>query len=308
MNKHKSLAAVALALLLASGCGTAGDILGGGNDNYEIRGTVDYVDPASRSVYLTNVSGYTSMLSGAGSGNSVRVYYEDTTPVEYQGRQYRVQDLERGDQVVMRVDEQGNQLVADSVTVTYNANTGSGTSTGAIGSTLRGTVRHIDTSRRQVEVDTGLGSTVLVDYATNTPVYWNGRTYSVGNLERGDEVEIRVNNLGSGRYSANEITVLRSMASSSGSSFSTLRGTVRAVDTSRRTIELESTSWVSGFANGGGSITVVKYDANAGVEFQGRLHPLSNLERGDVVDVQVENLSGSLLARRITLVRDVRSF
>ena len=117
MKTTKSLAAASLLLILLAACGSVGDVLGGGSGQqqgtYEIRGTVDSIDPNSRSIYLTNVSGYTSMLSGG--GNAVRVYYEDRTPVEYNGQTYRTTDLERGDEVAVRVDESGNTLMAESV-------------------------------------------------------------------------------------------------------------------------------------------------------------------------------------------------
>src|SRR5687767_14364601 len=114
MTKPKSLTAVALTALFLAACssGGIGDILGGGDtgqaSNYEIRGVVDRVDSSSRSVYLTNVSGYTSMLSSGGSGNTVRVYYDDQTQVRYAGQTYRTEDLERGDEVTVNVAESGN--------------------------------------------------------------------------------------------------------------------------------------------------------------------------------------------------------
>lgn len=323
MNTHKSLIPAALALLFLAACssGGLGDIYGGGSpnaSNYEIRGTVDYVDTASRSIYLTNVTGYTSMLS-SGGGDSVRVYFDDRTPVEYQGQTYRPQDLERGDQVAVRVDESGNQLHADSMTVIYNAGgTGSGSTFPTYGSSVRGTVRYVDASRRTIEVDRGSGSPVIVEFDTNTPVYYSNETYRVTDLERGDEVDIRVRDLGSGRMIATDITVTRNVSgggtfgSGTGSSqLSTFRGTVRHVDTARRTIELESTTWISGFNTGAGSgmssTMIVQYDANTGVDVQGRLHPVDGLERGDVVEVHARRLgSSSYMAERLVLVRDVR--
>src|SRR5262245_33999295 len=129
MNTYKSLAAAALALVLLAACGSSGmgDVLGGGSQNrYEIRGTVDSVDLNNRTILLTNVSGYTSMLSNGG-GSSVRVHFDDRTPVEYNGQSYRPADLERGDQVSVRVDESGNSLVAESVSVLRDVS-GTGTS------------------------------------------------------------------------------------------------------------------------------------------------------------------------------------
>jgi hypothetical protein len=314
MIRTKSLAAASLALILLAACGSSGigDILGGGsnNSNYEIRGTVDSVDTASRSIYLTNVSGYNSSMLSSG-GSSVRVYYDDQTTVSYNGKTYRPQDLERGDQISANVGESGNNLVADSVTVLQDVNTNGGTSSGVYGSSLTGTVRSVDTSRRMIEVDRGYGSTVWVEYETNTPVYFNNQTYHAADLERGDQIDVRFTDLGSGRYRANDITVTRSINGNStnpSSNLSTVRGTVRYVDTSRRTIELESASWISGFTTGGttGSRIIVQYDANSTVDVSGRSYPISGLERGDVVEVQVANASSSTpFAQRIFLVRDV---
>lgn len=306
-----------------------GDIMGGGSGNnnnaYEVRGTVESVDLNSRSIWLTNVSGYTSMLSNGGSGNGVRVYYDDRTTVAHQGSTYRPEDLERGDEVVVRVDEQGNSLLAESVTVTHDATNGSIYGSGSGSSypssssmTLRGTVSYLDASRRTLELNRGYGSATVVEFENSTPVYFNNQTYRVSDLERGDEIEIRGRDLGNNRFLATDITVTRNVSGGSGGIYgggstsnqsSTIRGTVAYVDTSRRTIELESTNWINGFNRGtsGSSRVIVQYGANAGVDVNGSLQPISGLERGDVIEVQVQNTSGSMLyADRLWLVRDVR--
>ena len=327
MHTYKSLAAATLALLLLSACGSSGigDVLGGGTgsngQNYELRGTVDSVDPNSQSVYLTHVSGYTSMLSSG--GDSVRVYYDTQTPVSYQGQTYRPEDLERGDQVTVRVDESGNRLIANSMTVTYNANNNSSSSSsGMYGSPIRGTVRYIDTSRRTIELDRGYASNMvtIVEFDTNTPVYFGNKTYRPADIERGDEIEVRTSrDLGNDRVLASDITVIRSVnggvgsgtgSGSTSTSTSTIRGTVSYVDTNRRTIELQSTSWINGFDSGSrtSGTMIVQYDANTNVDVQGRLYPVSGLERGDVVEVRVRSLGGSsYFADRVVLVRDVNS-
>lgn len=316
MTKHKSLVAVALAALFLAACGSTGDlgdILGGGRAaNFEIRGTVDRVDTSSRSIWLTNVTGYDrSMLSSGGSSGSVRVYYDESTQVRYGGQTYRPENLERGDEVRANVAESGNNLIADVVTVTHDVSGGT-TDNSGIGSMVRGTVRSVDTSRRTIEVDRGYGSTVMVEYASNTPVYFNGRTYQVADLERGDEVEVTVRDLGRGRFSANQITVTRSVSGtgSGSSNRSTVRGTVTYVDTNRRTIELESVSWGSRFQGGtGSSRVVIEYPSGMNIDVSGRMQPVSGLERGDVIEVQIENANSSVLrATRMWLVRDVRSF
>ena len=320
MTKPKSLAAATLALLFLAACGSSGglgDILGGGTgaNDYEIRGTVDHVDTNSRIVYLTNVSGYSNMLSNGGSGDSVRVYFDENTTVGYQGQTYRVADLERGDEVSVRVDESGNQLHAESMTVLRDVSTSGSTypGSGVYDSTVRGTVRYVDTSRRTIEIDRGSGSLMTVEYETSTPVRWNNQAYRAADLERGDEIEIRLSDTGTSRNLARDITVIRSVSSgSTGSSsqMSTIRGTVRYVDTSRRTIELESATWASGFNPGANTTSrvIVSYGSNTQVSVSGQFHPVSGLERGDVIEVQVSNANATTpFADRIWLVRDVRN-
>ena len=326
MKRTATLAGALISLLFLAACGSSGglgDILGGGGSNQtsdEIRGTVDYVDTANRSIVMTNVSGYTSMLSNSG-GSTVRVYYETDTPVEYQGQTYRASDLERGDEIAVRVEQNGNNLVARSVTVLRDITSGtSGTSSpGSNTSSIRGTVRSIDTGRRTIEInrDGYTNSVVTVEYDPNTYVTYSGRTYAVADLERGDEIDLRVRDLGSGRWLAQDISVLRSVSGSGSiggqsSNNGTIRGTVRYVDMSNRTLELESTSWISGFTTGAGSSTgtrVIQFGSNAGVEVNGVVNNIQGLERGDVVDVYVSNTSGStLFADRIVLIRDVNSF
>ncbi len=320
MHRTKLFAAGVFALLLAAACGSSrnpiGDIFGTGtNSYYDIRGTVDSVDTSSQSIYLTNVSGYNSNLMGTG-GNTARVYYDNRTTVTFQGRTYRPQDLERGDEVVVHAAQSGSQLIAQSMDVTYNSRGGmTSGSTVPYGSFAHGTVRSVDTYNRAISIDRGYGSTMTVYYDANTPVYFNGRTYSPSNLEVGDEVDIRTSDLGRGRLGAQDITVTRSMSGTSSngtygspSNYATIRGTVRSVDTYNRTIALDSTTWMSGFRgnNTRGNTITVQYDPNARVSVNGQLYPLTDLQRGDVVDVQVQNDGGSTYyAQGITLVRDV---
>src|SRR5438067_501998 len=327
MHKARVFAAAAFALLLGAACGSSGnygDILNGGSRTYDIRGTVGSVDTNGRSLYLTNVSGYNNSLAGGGGGygNTVRVYYDDRTSLSYQGRTYRPEDLERGDQVTVHVNDTGNnQLMAQSMDVTYDARGGMASSspsspTYGNGSVITGTVRSIDTSRHTMSIDAGYGSYVTVDWVSNTPVYFNGKTYAPGDLEVGDQVNVRVNGGNSSRVSAQDITVTRSISGNNSSSnngtysngIQTVRGTVRYIDTAARTIQLESTSWMNGFqTNTGGNTITIHYDPTARADVSGQLYPLSNLERGDVIDVTLENNgSSSYLAQRITLVRNVR--
>jgi len=221
MNRFKSLAAASLAVLLLAACGSLDDIYspGSSSNNYDIRGTVDHVDLSSRSIYLTNVSGYQRMLSSG--GDAVRVYFDDQTTVSYQGKTYRPQDLEHGDQVSVRVDESGNTLNAESITVSYDASGGtSGNTTQSGMSTLRGTVRYIDTARRTIDLEsaswisrfdtgTGTGNRFTIQYDANASIDVQGRSYPISNLERGDVIDVMVDNTSGSTLFANRIYLVR---------------------------------------------------------------------------------------------------
>lgn len=324
-TKTMAIPGALLALLFLAGCGSSGgDIFGGGNQpvnspaSNTIRGTVDSVDLNGRSILLTNTNGYGSMLSSGGNGNTVRVYFDNQTSIEYQGRTYRPEDLERGDQIDVRVSQSGNRLIADAVNVVYNANNSTTSypgNSGTYNAGVTGTVTNVDTSRRTITVDTGYGRTTVVDYDTYTPVSYGGRSYNVADLERGDQIDIRTRDLGNGRFVADSITVTRSIGDTGTSTgtygnAATIRGTVQYVDTQRQTIELAQTSWRNGFTgpSGGNSTTiVVRYDTSVRVDAMGQLSAVTNLERGDVVDVEVQSANTTTpFARTIRLVRDVR--
>ncbi len=329
-SKLKLYSAAAIALLFLAACGSSnplGDIYGGNNgttaSNAEIRGTVDSVDLNSSSIYLINVSNYNgSMLSN--SGNAVRVYFDNRTPVDYQGRSYTPADLERGDQVAVQVDQSGNRLHANSMSVLSDVRNNGGSypntpnntypNNGAYASVVRGTVRSVDTYRRTISLDTGSGAYSTIQYDANTPLYNNGTTYPPSRLEVGDQIDVRTSaNLGTNRYQAQDITVTRSISGNGTygqTSGSTIRGTVQSVNTSNHTIQLQGVSY-TGFDRNTGNVgtIVISYDPNTTIDVQGQAYPISGLERGDVIDVQVSNSgsnNSSYFAQRINLVRDVR--
>jgi hypothetical protein len=214
-DKKALLAAAAMAFLVLAGCGSYGYPYGhyGSRD---IRGTVDYVDPATRSIVLMN-----GMYSGYGSRDVVRIYYDRNTRVSWNGRDYRPDDLERGDEVDVRASNSNGHLFADTVLVTYNSANGAApvpsanvpnanVPNGSYSQTIDGTVRSIETSRHQIGIDRG-GTTIWVDYDDNTSVVWNGRTYMPRDLEPGDEVSVSTYDIGGRRLRATSVNVIRSV-------------------------------------------------------------------------------------------------
>ncbi len=82
-----------------------GDASGYGND---LRGSVNFVDTRARLI----------RLSGVGYGNDVQVVYDGRTTVEYQGRSFRPENLERGDLVRIQARQVGtNQWLAERIIV-----------------------------------------------------------------------------------------------------------------------------------------------------------------------------------------------
>ena len=189
---------------------------------------------------------------------------------------------------------------------------------------VRGTIDYVDANNRSIVLRNvsgyssmlsnsgSSGSALRVYYDNQTEVQYQGQDFRPTDLENGDEVEVRVMESGS-QLMADHVTVVRDVTSGTSSSSSgypssantsTIRGTVRYVDTTNRTLELESATGL-GFTTGGSTI-LVSYPSNMTIDVGGRAQALSGLERGDVVEVQVERSGNSYYANRMWLVRDIR--
>jgi hypothetical protein len=247
IKKGVAAVAVSLALTLLAGCGSLGGILGGQDPNYpnggstypnssqtsEVQGTINSVDTQSQRIEMT-----VSYVDGRRSNtNNAVVYYDSRTRVLYQNGTYRPNNLERGDQVDVRLYNSGNgQSVADTIEVVrrasasnypnnnypnndpnnYPNNYPSNTQTGDI----RGSVNYIDTQAQRIDLNVSYISG-LRDNRGNSSVYYDNRTrvvyqnqtYLPTDLERGDQVDVRVSNNGNGQYLADTITVTRNIRS-----------------------------------------------------------------------------------------------
>ncbi|WP_152620082.1 DUF5666 domain-containing protein [Lysobacter sp. A03] len=88
--------------------GGYGDDPYGGGYGSDLRGAVNFVDTRARLI----------RLEGAGYGNNQQVAYDGRTTVEYQGRSYRPENLQRGDQVRIQARQVGtNQWLAERIIV-----------------------------------------------------------------------------------------------------------------------------------------------------------------------------------------------
>ena len=202
---------------------------------------------------------------------------------------------------------------------------------------VQGTVERVNTRDRYVVVDVeasrynlrnGNEGEVTLYYDDRTDVEFEGKAYQPQDLEPGDRIRAEIDNSGS-RLLAEQIEVLHDATGGTSSTgvlgdygdddyrndrnsdynlSEDLRGTVRYIDTSDRTLEIEPVR-NSRFTTGSSSrsnVIVVHYDAQTVVEFEGKRYTPDNLEKGDEVEVDVRDSNGRLMAEEIVVVRDSR--
>jgi hypothetical protein len=99
----------------------------------------------------------------------------------------------------------------------------------------QGAIRGVDTRSQQISLQLTNGQTVALGYDNQTKVVYQNQLYAVSNLDVGDQVIMRVRDVGNGTYYTDSIHVTQS-ATSSGSgntgsgNVQALQGTVRQID------------------------------------------------------------------------------
>ena len=227
MRKHLTFATLATMALLLASCSSSdlGGILGGPqtssypSGSSDIYGTVNSVDTRNQRIDLT-VDDYNNT-------RNMTVYYDSRTRVTYQNQTGSPSQLERGDRVTVRMaNNSSGQAIADTITVTQSVSSSSpsgtypsGTYPSSTTGRVTGTVNYIDASARLINVNasyvTGLrtssNNTFTIYYDTRTRVMYQGRTYAVEDLERGDQVDVTTYASSNGQYVADTITVTRNV-------------------------------------------------------------------------------------------------
>lgn len=116
---------LALAALLLASCGTMGDggslgdiILGSpsSTQSSDVQGYVDQIDTRNQRIDL-DVSYINNLRQTDTSNQRGSIYYDSRTRVVYQGRDYRVEDLERGDQISVKGVNSGGRYLAETIEV-----------------------------------------------------------------------------------------------------------------------------------------------------------------------------------------------
>ena len=111
-----------------------GSVLGTGASSDQVTGTVTGVDTRAQQVGIQMSNGQTVALS-----------YDNQTQVVYQNQNYTPANLERGDQVVARVQQSNNGgYYTDMIQVTQSVSGSTGTTASGNVQSFAGTVRQID--------------------------------------------------------------------------------------------------------------------------------------------------------------------
>src|SRR4029434_9111481 len=127
-------------------------------------------------------------------------------------------------------------------------------------------------------------------------------------LERDDGEQVRTHSSGS-QVIADQIVVTRNTNGRiDAPGQHKLTAAIDNIKRVTRVIELDSVGFEGGQAQGfdaakNGSSTTIAYDASTIVEYQGQRYNIGNLERGDVVNVDVSQIGNSYLAKRITVAQ-----
>jgi len=183
----------------------------------EVRGTVESVDPNEQAILIRPGGG------GGADDRDLVIHYNEDTQVEFQGRSFGVESLERGDQISAAVERGPDGLLTEVIQVLHDVR-GSEAMPGNRGADrggdrgeergepqtmeLRGVVRSNDSHKQALEVErAGSKSVVVVGYDDDTDVEFQGRHYSPDNLEKGDAVEIELREE-DGRPVADKIVVV----------------------------------------------------------------------------------------------------
>jgi hypothetical protein len=95
------------------------------------------------------------------------------------------------------------------------------------------------------------------------------------------------------------------LGSPSSTQSSDVKGTVASIDTGARRIDLDVTYINNLRDNNNGQRGSIYYDSNTRVTYNNQSYGVTDLERGDEIEVQGVADNGRYLAQQITVVRDV---
>jgi exosome complex RNA-binding protein Csl4 len=189
------LGVVLLAAVAFAGCHELGHIDGIGdysgtttNRDRDVVGEVQYVDSRAREIELRTDSGRATVLD-----------YDDKTQVIYRQRNYSVANLEKGDYIAARVQQDRNrQNYTDMITVRESVQERAGARRGSTGrfDQVEGRVEYIDPRRGTFELRDPRDRSIMVSVPFNAPRQVIDR---FNRLREGDNVRIEGRSVGNDR-------------------------------------------------------------------------------------------------------------
>lgn len=215
--------------------------VGGSSDNYGGNATVKSIDATNRIVnYMT-------------SSNELKAaYYEKGFTVKFKnGENGTISDLQVGDSIKITVD---NNQITEMVVTSRNITDG-----------LKGTLYSVNTADKLIVITDSDGSKQTFNLASNVRVSLYGESASLGNLVKGMNVQLTLQNNEVTRITANDL----------------VEGTVESIKTTGvKTIQVKT-------ANG---VETYNVASNVRINFYKTISTsLSSLNYGDAVSMKVVN-------------------
>ncbi|GHA70412.1 DUF5666 domain-containing protein [Cognatilysobacter bugurensis] len=158
-----------------------------------VLGTVQQVDPNyGRIVIASDGSGY-------GGARALEIAYDRGTRLVYQGRDYPVEGLERGDRIRVETTNAGGRLQARFIEVVQNVREAPSSGYGdTYGGAIEGAVRMVDPRARLIEITRGgyTGRAERVFYDERTEVVHRGQRLRPEQLQSGDVIRVQARRFG----------------------------------------------------------------------------------------------------------------
>jgi hypothetical protein len=160
-----------------------------------VMGTVRQVDPSYGRIVIDADAG------PYGGNRPLEIGYDRGTRLVYQGREYPVEGLERGDRIRVETSGAGGRLQARFIEVVQNVretpSSGYGDSYG-YGGNIEGAVRLVDPRARLIEITRGgySGRPERVFYDERTQVLHRGQMLRPEQLQSGDVIRVQARPFG----------------------------------------------------------------------------------------------------------------
>ena len=192
---NRFLGIFVLSALAFAGCHELGHIDGIGdyggttNTNRDVVGEVQSIDARAREIEVRTDAGRTAVLR-----------YDDRTQVVYRQRNYPVANLERGDYIAARVQQDRDRRdYTDTITVRESVQDRGGDRRGPSGrlDRIEGRVEHIDPRRGTFEVRDSRDRLIVVSVPFNAPRQVMDQ---FNRLREGDNVRIEGRSSGNDRF------------------------------------------------------------------------------------------------------------